>query len=89
MTIAEPPHSVYANPKQSNSAQTLASTNAQPIRKHKKNVSFGSLNSLLFSKKGGDVSNNNMTDYFMSGNRIEENEDSGALNVNQSLYRHS
>lgn len=85
--ISEPHQTIYSNPRQSLSSQTLGSTNHQHVRKHKKNVSFGSLNSLLFSKKGGDVSNNNMTDYFMSGNRIQENDDPDALNVNQSLYR--
>ncbi|SCV04294.1 LAME_0H17304g1_1 [Lachancea meyersii CBS 8951] len=86
-SLEEPPHSVYSNAKLGNSSQSLVHGGAQNIRKHKKNVSFGSLNSLLFSKKGADVSNNNMTDYFMSGNRIEENGDPDAINVNQSLYR--
>ncbi|SCV00991.1 LANO_0F09604g1_1 [Lachancea nothofagi CBS 11611] len=85
--INEPPSNVYSSPKAGNSSQSLLAGNAQQMRKHKKNVSFSSLNSLLFSKKGGDVSNNNMTDYFMSGNRIEENDDADAFNVNQSLYR--
>ncbi|SCW01120.1 LAFE_0D05512g1_1 [Lachancea fermentati] len=76
---------LYLNPRQNNSAHALTSTKTQPIRKHRKNVSFGSLNSLLFSKKAGDVNNNNMTDYFMSGNRIQENDDD-TINLNQSLY---
>ncbi|SCU97998.1 LADA_0H09868g1_1 [Lachancea dasiensis] len=84
----ESPHSVYQNPKYVSSSQSLLSGSAQHARKHKKNVSFGSLNSLLFSKKAGDIDNNNMTDYFMSGNRIEEDHDGGAsLNVNHSLYK--
>ncbi|CEP60579.1 uncharacterized protein LALA0_S01e14136g [Lachancea lanzarotensis] len=83
----EAPHSVYSNAKSGNSSHSLTHGVPHNLRKHKKNVSFGSLNSLLFSKKGGDVSNNNMTDYFMSGNRIEEHNDPDAININQSLYR--
>ncbi|SCU84928.1 LAFA_0D12860g1_1 [Lachancea sp. 'fantastica'] len=83
----ETPHNVYTSVKSGNSSHSLTHGGVHNFRKHKKNVSFGSLNSLLFSKKGGDVSNNNMTDYFMSGNRIEEGNDPDAINVNQSIYR--
>lgn len=60
-------------------------------RKHKKNVSFGSLNSLMFSKKGGAYA-------YSSGNLMnggiledEDNEDAqsthGSIKLNQSIYQ--
>lgn len=77
---------VFLTPKHNNSSQSLTQAKTQPIRRHRKNVSFSSLNSLMFSKKGANVSNNNMTDYFMSDNRIQEQEDPETIDLNKSLY---
>lgn len=68
-----------------------------PIRKHKKNVSFGSLNSLMFAKKGGN--NAAFTGKQLVGDDIWEGDDDGndnhmnkqttdesKIKLNQSLY---
>ncbi|KAG0667747.1 hypothetical protein C6P45_005423 [Maudiozyma exigua] len=60
-------------------------------RKHKKNVSFGSLNSLMFSKKSGSYAYSSAN--LMNGG-IQEDEDSedgksthGSIKLNQSIYQ--
>ena len=60
-------------------------------RKHKKNVSFGSLNSLMFSKKSGAYAYSSAN--LMNGG-IQEDEDSedgksthGSIKLNQSIYQ--
>ncbi|EJS43679.1 ask10p [Saccharomyces arboricola H-6] len=77
-----------------NSAQNLTTSGTtasrvHPIRKHKKNVSFSSLNSLMFSKKGANYGGNLMTNQFMSGGIQEDDDDSGnndSIKLNQSIY---
>ncbi|CAI4062421.1 hypothetical protein SKDZ_07G3430 [Saccharomyces kudriavzevii ZP591] len=77
-----------------NSAQNLTTSattasRVHPIRKHKKNVSFSSLNSLMFSKKGANYGGNLMTNQFMSGGIQEDDGDSGnndSIKLNQSIY---
>ncbi|CAI4038791.1 hypothetical protein SMKI_06G1390 [Saccharomyces mikatae IFO 1815] len=77
-----------------NSAQNLTTSSStasrvHPIRKHKKNVSFSSLNSLMFSKKGANHGGNLMTNQFMSGGIQEDDDDSGnndSIKLNQSIY---
>ncbi|KOG99590.1 Ask10p [Saccharomyces eubayanus] len=77
-----------------NSAQNLTTTGTtasrvHPVRKHKKNVSFSSLNSLMFSKKGANYGGNLMTNQFMSGGIQEDDGDSGnndSIKLNQSIY---
>lgn len=70
---------------------TPGGSRVHSYRKHKKNVSFGSLNSLMFSKKGGAYaySSGNL----MNGGIIEDedNEDNqsthGSIKLNQSIYQ--
>ncbi|CAI4504385.1 CCT_1a_G0021150.mRNA.1.CDS.1 [Saccharomyces cerevisiae] len=77
-----------------NSAQNLTTSSStasrvHPIRKHKKNVSFSSLNSLMFSKKGANHGGNLMTNQFMSGGIQEDDGDStnnDTIKLNQSIY---
>ncbi|KAK5962343.1 Ask10p PWA37_000386 [Arxiozyma heterogenica] len=76
--------------------QTLQTSRVHPIRKHKKNVSFTSLNSLMFAKKSG--SNHAFTGNQFIGGGIREDDDDNdsdkpnqpALNdkikLNQSIY---
>ncbi|SMN17977.1 similar to Saccharomyces cerevisiae YGR097W ASK10 Component of RNA polymerase II holoenzyme, phosphorylated in response to oxidative stress [Maudiozyma saulgeensis] len=70
---------------------TPTGTRVHSYRKHKKNVSFGSLNSLMFSKKSGAYA-------YSSGNLMNggilEDEDSedgksthGSIKLNQSIYQ--
>lgn len=74
--------------RSNNSANSLSTnpSRTHPIRKHKKNVSFSSLNSLMFSKKA-TPGGTHMTDLFMSGG-IQEDDDDGSqsLKLNQSIY---
>ncbi|SCV03119.1 LAMI_0H05622g1_1 [Lachancea mirantina] len=85
---AEGVHSVYKNTKLNNSGHSLVSGKSQALRKHRKNVSFGSLNNLLFSKRTGEHGIGSvMTDHsFSATDNKHESQDSGAINVHRSLY---
>ena len=78
--------------RSNNSASSLNANNSRthPIRKHKKNVSFSSLNSLMFSKKGSNPGGSHITDQFMSGGIQEDDGDSEnksqSIKLNQSIY---
>lgn len=88
----------YQKPNTSATTLSVAQTSrVHPIRKHKKNVSFGSLNSLMFSKKGGN--NAAFTGKQLVGDDIWETDDDGndnsgnklvtdenKIKLNQSLY---
>lgn len=64
--------------------QTLQTSRVHPIRKHKKNVSFTSLNSLMFAKKSG--SNPAFTgNQFIGGGIREDDDDNGSDRQNQSI----
>lgn len=54
----------------------------QPVRKHKKTVSFNSLNSLMFSKKAPTPVNSQ----YLSDAKINEDDDPNAINIHESLY---
>ncbi|QLQ80217.1 hypothetical protein HG537_0D02180 [Torulaspora globosa] len=89
-TLASGSPSLYL--RSNNSTNSLGSTASRthPIRKHKKNVSFSSLNSLMFSKKAANAGGSHMTDQFMSGGIREDDDDSEkdshCLKLNQSIY---
>lgn len=71
--------------------QTLQTSRVHPIRKHKKNVSFSSLNSLMFAKKSG--SNPAFSGNQFIGGGIREDDDdenqsivNDKIKLNQSIY---
>lgn len=70
------------NNSSTHSLQNGKTVQTQPIRRHKKTVSFNSLNSLMFSKKGGTSANNQ----YLSDAKINEDDDSGSISLNKSLY---
>lgn len=78
--------------RQNNSSTNLLSTGTatarvSAVRKHKKNVSFSSLNSLMFSKKGGQY--NGQVINGISENADNEDEvdgNTGKIKLNQSIY---
>ncbi|AQZ09851.1 ASK10 (YGR097W) and RGC1 (YPR115W) [Zygosaccharomyces parabailii] len=76
-----------------NGSQTSLNTvspRTHAIRKHKKNVSFSSLNSLMFSKKNANSNGNQTTDQFMSGGIKEDegdgNGDTPTIKLHKSIY---
>lgn len=89
-------NSVYSrsnNNSSSNLANNTASSRLLAVRKHKKNLSFNNLNSLVFSKKSGYNSHNQLT----SGDKsIIENQDmeeetekpktTNGIKLNKSIY---
>lgn len=89
-TLASGSPSLYLRSNNSTNSLTSNATRTHPIRKHKKNVSFSSLNSLMFSKKAGNAGGSHMTDQFMSGGIREDDDDtengSQAIKLNQSIY---
>ncbi|QLG71561.1 hypothetical protein HG535_0B06050 [Zygotorulaspora mrakii] len=80
-------NSLYMRSNHSANSLTSNPTRMHPIRKHKKNVSFSSLNSLMFSKKA-TPGGTHMTDQFMSGGIQEDDDDhdSQSIKLNQSIY---
>lgn len=87
-TPGAPATSLYQNRNTSQSSLTAASPRTHAIRKHKKNVSFGSLNSLMFSKKGSKAGGNPNTEEFMKGG-IQEDEgddDPQTIKLHRSIY---
>lgn len=80
------PSPVLSNPTHNLSTPSLQTVSkqsqTQPVRRHKKTVSFNSLNSLMFSKKGANPSNNQ----YLSDAKINEDDDAGAINIHESLY---
>lgn len=89
-TLASGTPSLYLRSNNSANSLTSAATRTHPIRKHKKNVSFSSLNSLMFSKKAANAGGSHMTDQFMSGGIQEDDDDSEnasqTIKLNQSIY---
>lgn len=89
-TLATGSPSLYLRSNNSASSLTATTARTHPIRKHKKNVSFSSLNSLMFSKKGSNPGGNHITDQFMSGGIQEDDGDSEnnskSIKLNQSIY---
>ncbi|CCK68555.1 Ask10p KNAG_0B01080 [Huiozyma naganishii CBS 8797] len=80
--------------RNNSSATNLTTSRVHPIRKHKKNVSFSSLNSLMFAKKG--ASSNFNGNQIMNGG-IREDDDGSSIEhnvkhnddkvkLNQSIY---
>lgn len=74
------------NGSQSNFTPESPRTHA--IRKHKKNVSFSSLNSLVFSRKGGNTGGNQNTEQFMRGGIQEDDgdDDPQTIKLHRSIY---
>lgn len=77
--------------RSNSSANNLTTTTSRvhPVRKHKKNVSFSSLNSLMFAKKGGNSST--FTGNQLIGVNIREDDDNSSVDgntikLNQSIY---
>lgn len=80
--IISPVFSNHAHSSSTNSLQTSKSQQTQPVRRHKKTVSFNSLNSLMFSKKNPTPSSSQ----YLSDTKINEDENSSGININESLY---
>lgn len=89
-TLASGSPSLYLRSNSSTNSLGSTATRTHPIRKHKKNVSFSSLNSLMFSKKAANAGGSHMTDQFMSGGIREDDDDSEkgsrSVKLNQSIY---
>lgn len=68
------------------SATNLTATRVHPVRKHKKNVSFSSLNSLMFSKKTTNFNSNNIMNGGIREDDDNENGNDDTIKLNQSLY---
>ncbi|KAL2709269.1 Protein ASK10 [Kluyveromyces marxianus] len=75
---------VLSNPAHNSSSPSLQAgkPQTQPVRRHKKTVSFNSLNSLMFSKKAGNPPHNQ----YLSDAKINEDDDPDAINIHGSLY---
>lgn len=81
--------SLYLRSNHSANSLNTNPSRVHPIRKHKKNVSFSSLNSLMFSKKSSNPGGSHMTDQFMSGGIQEDDDGEGnsqSVKLNQSIY---
>lgn len=93
-TVKSDTSAMMTNPLYQNRANasqtslTPGSPRTHALRKHKKNVSFSSLNSLVFSKKGANPSTNQSTDQFISGGirEDEDDDDPNTIKLHRSLY---
>lgn len=78
--------------KQNNSSTNLLATGTatarvSAVRKHKKNVSFSSLNSLMFSKKGNQYSGQVINGISENADNEDETDgNAGKIKLNQSIY---
>ncbi|GAV53252.1 hypothetical protein ZYGR_0AI05360 [Zygosaccharomyces rouxii] len=72
----------------SQNSLTATSPRTHAIRKHKKNVSFSSLNSLVFSRKGANTGGNQNTEQFMRGGIQEDDgdDDPQTIKLHRSIY---
>ncbi|CAR27259.1 ZYRO0C12606p [Zygosaccharomyces rouxii] len=71
----------------SQTSLTAGGSRTHAIRKHKKNVSFSSLNSLVFSRKGANSGGNQNTEQFMRGGiREDDDDDDQTIKLHRSIY---